>query len=73
MMKALRTVGMAAGLALAGTGVAAVAAAPAAQAYTWTNCFQAMNGRYYCYKQCTFAEWQNGCDNGWYYWNIWNA
>ena len=73
MKNKLRSVGAAVALALAGTGTAAVVAAPAAQAYSWVNCYVAMNGRYYCYKQCTYYEMDHGCYGGWYYWNTWNA
>lgn len=74
LARKLRAVAAALALALGGTAVAAVAVAPAAQASTYTNCYVAMDGKYYCYRYCTFYEYANwGCRNGWVYWNTWYA
>ena len=62
-----------AALALVFTGL--VVQAPAANAYTWTQKYQASDGTYWAYKVCTREEWFNGCTPGWYrsswHWVFW--
>lgn len=72
MNKIRRTIAMLMAAVAIALGGAAVAA-PAAQAYTWTNCYVAMNGTTYCYKNCTYYEMDHGCYDGWYAWNYWYA
>ncbi|UVK62823.1 membrane protein [Arthrobacter phage Uzumaki] len=69
MKKLLALLGIAALLALGGTALSATPAAPVthkAQAASYTSCYWAMNGGYYCYRYgCTYFEKVAlGCFNG---------
>lgn len=73
MMQKLRKVAASLVLAIASTGVAAVVAAPAAQAATYTNCYTQIDGRrIWCYKTCSAIEEFHGCNSGWYWWPAWS-
>ena len=53
-------------VAAVGITLGSVAVAAPAQAYTWTQKYQASDGTYWAYKVCTREEWFNGCTPGWY-------
>lgn len=78
LKKSIGILGVATALALGGTVVSATPFAPAtqkAEAASYTSCYWAMDGGYYCYRYACayFEKVALGCRDGWVLRSRWYA